>query len=769
MKPTCRRISCVGGIAVLLASICMFWYEHLERAMRMRIIMRAMLVPAPAPAPANVKWGFYLHVFNQPKAVIRKIQQVRSMYAESPIYVVSDGGLDFSAACASVGKCHFSWRPPANDRINPKPFLARFRDAALWLHAEYVVMLEPDTKLNGPITHPPTADAGGVRDVWNPELSKGLCEYMTAMGKKRRPDFVLRWRHWGLTGGTYIRAAAALDAFDADLVDWETVELLEDGKVYDSDVAMPIALSIRGFEFEPWLDAGQEGRQTHVPAFEHAWSKPYYNQPLTEDETKLVAGPHPGYGNVTCRGCIWQLDEERGFDLMGGFWLNMTKAGGPGRTQLLGSAGRRSELCFFWPTYPPHFKVTSIRLELQSSLAEVNDGAGVPAQYVLFDNSDLLREFCRRYAAACALQGAHGFTLMSLMELADFQQLYGACASNAYRRDGRCSLAGWALWQSMKKLLGTSSLHARCSRVWLADSESFPFRRYSVAALAQPHAHQVLWPYADWSTRSQEGCSGRIGSLFGQPDCIMSLAKRFAFKSESERYSGDAFAKQAWWELNDFWMTTPAFVQATVLYLLNKSAQVTDESFISLVLREGPIPDVQLLARASYIMLDRSVRAVNAVEELQHTFPEAFDRCCSCKADQGRHDCNGTRQAIEGGPVPCWAGEHFVGPCLRGHTGAGPLADFVFSKLGIFSLSAQNGMFTTPEALDVLLGGPSQIAFVHNNAYTAPVYEALAVSAAVPGSVKDVLARNRELFYRGLRKEQRLDAYTSVDGATKAR
>jgi len=78
-------------------------------------------------------------------------------------------------------------------------------------------------------------------------------------------------------------------------------------------------------------------------------------------------------------------------------------------------------------------------------------------------------------------------------------------------------------------------------------------------------------------------------------------------------------------------------------------------------------------------------------------------------------------------------------------------------------------MFTTPEALDVLLGGSSQIAFVHNNAYTAPVYEALAVSAAVPGSVKDVLARNRELFYRGVGKITRLDAYTSVGGATKAR
>jgi len=77
---------------------------------------------------------------------------------------VGDGGLDFSNLCREEG-CFFMLCPPANDRWHPWPFFRRLYDAAVHLQTEYVIMLEPDNTIHGPIKERPEHDAGGCPSV----------------------------------------------------------------------------------------------------------------------------------------------------------------------------------------------------------------------------------------------------------------------------------------------------------------------------------------------------------------------------------------------------------------------------------------------------------------------------------------------------------------------------------------------------------------------------------------------------------------------------
>merc|ERR550537_2071825 len=88
----------------------------------------------------ETKYGFFLHVFHEPTAVVHQAQDVRKYYPEAPVYISSDGGLNYTRLCAKIGNCKFVWNPPANDRWNPKPFLTLFSTGLKWLGTEYVIM-----------------------------------------------------------------------------------------------------------------------------------------------------------------------------------------------------------------------------------------------------------------------------------------------------------------------------------------------------------------------------------------------------------------------------------------------------------------------------------------------------------------------------------------------------------------------------------------------------------------------------------------------------
>lgn len=286
--------------------------------------------PSEMPARADStrgggKYGFYLHTFRTPKASIHVLRQLRSIYPEAPVYVMSDGGMNFTGICREVGNCNFQWRPPARDAWNPKPFFARFKEAARWLGTEYVVMLEPDVAVQGLITKEPSKEhaAGGLRDN-NRELSAELRDYMEELGRKSsgNPKFELPWDRFGLAGGMYVRTEAAMKAFDTNGIDWEKCTKLDGARIFSSDIAMAIALAAKGYTYYPWEDVTQLryekvfGTPKHTPALRHYGKdeayKPFYDSALTAEEKQLVTEVSlaQGIAEVNCKGCVWASDSE---------------------------------------------------------------------------------------------------------------------------------------------------------------------------------------------------------------------------------------------------------------------------------------------------------------------------------------------------------------------------------------------------------------------------------------------------------------------------
>lgn len=267
------------------------------------------------------KYGFYLHIFAEPAAILEQMKSVRKFFPTSPVYVMSDGGINATGACAIIGNCLFDWRPPANDRWNPKPFFRRFRDAARWLDTDYVIMLEPDVAVQGPIEHEPQDDAGGIADK-NPPLHQSTIDYVEALGRRvsGNASFQMKWNRFGLAGGTYVRTDAALDAFDPDFLDWGLLQKMEmTHRVFSSDVAMVFLLTAKGYSHYPWADLSQKryykemydaGRSTPFRHYGREEVKPGYGVRLDKEDRALFSEGPKNRGEVTCQGCVFTDDDS---------------------------------------------------------------------------------------------------------------------------------------------------------------------------------------------------------------------------------------------------------------------------------------------------------------------------------------------------------------------------------------------------------------------------------------------------------------------------
>ncbi|CAE7255264.1 ppiA [Symbiodinium pilosum] len=277
--------------------------------------------PAEGPLPSS-KFGFYLHVYADPAAVIHQVRQVKHHFPDSPIYVMSDGGMDFSSLCKQE-KCTFTLCPPANDRWHPWPFFRRIYDAALSLNTEYLIMLEPDNTVHSPVRRLPQHDVGGVHV---PNRAFQLAEHVEKLAQERVPGF--RWSaesmQAGLCGGAYFRTEAVLDAFSDENVmqiDWNLLGERVDKEIFSSDFAMQYALAARGWRVGIWEEVAQMDKDKDVPlagpadaAFRHYCScypggKPTYNLQLRKEDEDLFSPAPQEYTvpNSNCQLC-YNLD-----------------------------------------------------------------------------------------------------------------------------------------------------------------------------------------------------------------------------------------------------------------------------------------------------------------------------------------------------------------------------------------------------------------------------------------------------------------------------
>jgi len=263
-------------------------------------------------------FGFYLHIYEMPAAVISQVETIRRLFPDSPIYIMSDGGISMDGLCKKHN-CTFKLCPPANDRWNPWPFMRRMWDAAVALQTEYMVYLEPDNVVHRPFIQPPPLDAGGMEDA-NPHLGGYTVDYAELLGRKHRPNFRWNYTGSGLAGGSYFKTSVILDAFsDAAMndINWTIAECFESKRLYSSDFAMPVVLAARGYAYEPWRDITQHDlncctklQQPRDAALEHfgrgvPGGKPMYNLKLKPEHEGLWSTHTQKYrsNKVVCQGC----------------------------------------------------------------------------------------------------------------------------------------------------------------------------------------------------------------------------------------------------------------------------------------------------------------------------------------------------------------------------------------------------------------------------------------------------------------------------------
>jgi len=271
------------------------------------------------------KYGFYIHCFEHPAAVLYQVRKIKEYFPGSPIYLMSDGGMDFTRLCKKEG-CQFVLCPPANDRWHPWPFFRRFYDAAVALNAEYIIMLEPDVTLHGPVTRDPEYDAGGIHvpKRWFDKMDG----YFENLGRKRNPNYVWKreYMELGLAGGSYFKRETLLDAFNDQAImtlDWNRMWAELGKNVFSSDFAMPYVLAARGWTMGTWKDLAQMGTHSRdVPdtgaqdaAFRHysrgyPGGKPTYLMSLAHTDQDVYAPQPSKYKkhNANCQMCY---DEDK--------------------------------------------------------------------------------------------------------------------------------------------------------------------------------------------------------------------------------------------------------------------------------------------------------------------------------------------------------------------------------------------------------------------------------------------------------------------------
>lgn len=296
-----------------------------------KVILRLLVAASVASAnrlrsAAKDKYGFYFPVHSQIPSTLNVLQSVRRFYPNSPIYVLQDGGnVDFGPLCKTKKyNCMFESVKGENSRWNPHSWFARFREATKALGTEYVIYLEPDVLVRKHHTMEPKNDAGGIFDDFNPHMHPDTIKYLEKMGRERNPHFNVSWIHFGLSGGSYYKAEAILDAFDPKWVrrlDFEGMEKREGDKTMSSDFAMLVALYARGWDVYPWDEVSQHWLAPRKPgdperksekmsaAFEHN-HKEHYNDHVPDEERKLITTFVQRQQDTTCHGCVWYHDAD---------------------------------------------------------------------------------------------------------------------------------------------------------------------------------------------------------------------------------------------------------------------------------------------------------------------------------------------------------------------------------------------------------------------------------------------------------------------------
>jgi len=212
-------------------------------------------------SPTGGKYGFYLQTYHNRKSVLEVVKGIRSLYPGACIFMVGDGGYDFSPLAKrfnahyekAKGKANIQGAMPTEQS---KRWLERLARASTFCKCEFLINMETDSPIRRRILVDPPFDAGGVDSL---RLSGGGQAWTQRLVDEGGAG---KWSYssYGLAGGSYIRTSALLGAMAKPDV-WDAMETMrtQDDRIYVwSDATLAALLMHYGYIVKPWDDCQQQ-------------------------------------------------------------------------------------------------------------------------------------------------------------------------------------------------------------------------------------------------------------------------------------------------------------------------------------------------------------------------------------------------------------------------------------------------------------------------------------------------------------------------------
>lgn len=164
--------------------------------------------------------GFYYNCYKNRHATENILKQLRSIYPDEPVYLLSDRGDDFSDI-AAIYNCHYKHSPIQilggrivdgkkhmcfTDETCAKAYMDEISAAIEYCKTDYIVLMEDDVFIHGKVQHFPQ-HAGGDTNINRFQVMVHDFEPI------RHYYPTIQFDYWNLGGGSILHCGTIMECF----------------------------------------------------------------------------------------------------------------------------------------------------------------------------------------------------------------------------------------------------------------------------------------------------------------------------------------------------------------------------------------------------------------------------------------------------------------------------------------------------------------------------------------------------------------------------
>ncbi len=240
----------------------------------------------------DLDFGVFYQTFDHKKATFECLRSFRALYPKTPVYLVSDHGVDLVDIAAHFN-CHYQYaeKELGYEATDIMDWFARVADAcAACKNPQWMLIMEDDIRTRDRISKYPNAHlagqgGGAPMRRYRKQLVTSVREYVN----KRFPG--TEWNGFAGSGGSIFHTESFLECMRSDVAKnlHKLADALDSRMHWSMDTALAFLFMANGYTVRRWFDLSEEAEGNWGPAsaFDHQY-KEYYRRPWSnEDEAML--------------------------------------------------------------------------------------------------------------------------------------------------------------------------------------------------------------------------------------------------------------------------------------------------------------------------------------------------------------------------------------------------------------------------------------------------------------------------------------------------